>query len=161
MKIAARLRNVIRQHRRNGPWEYLIAGQKEKLWRLVDPYRRWMKREARILEAMNRSEFRRDVVYDKGFAWGYTMNSQVAKVRLRLLPAPPNERSKRRGWQASIIRGYNRVSAPVEQADQVHAAWEYVIGGTLRKLYWTLDPVVAWDTCIHRTRRRKESSGME
>jgi hypothetical protein len=152
--MASRLRNVIQEDPRKTPWDFLITGEKEKLWRLVDPYRRWMKREAYLLEEMNRGDFRQEPVYVLGFAWGYCADLQRQKFQITLLPGPPNDGKRWPGWRGVKNRVCNRVSRLVGEPVQPRDSWEYVIGGIRRKLHGTLELETDWNPCLLRARRR-------
>jgi hypothetical protein len=143
-KMASRLFSGIQEDQRNSPWEYLITDQKEKLWRLVDPYRRWMKREAYILDEMNRGEFRQEPIYVLGFAWGYCADLQRQKLQVTQLPGRPNDRKRWPGWNGVKNRVCNRISRLVEDPAQLPDSWDYVIGGISRKLHGTLSLRVNW-----------------
>ena len=153
-KVAARLRNVIQENRRNSLWENSIGNQKEKLWRLVDPYRRWVKREAYLLGEMSRGDFRQEPVYVRGFAWGYAADLQRQKFQLTLLPGPPNDRRRWPGWHGVKNRVRSRMSRLVGDSLQPRDSWEYVIGGIRRKLHGVLELESDWNPCLLRARRR-------
>lgn len=153
-KVTARLRNAIQEKARNTPWEDLISGQKEKLWRLIDPYRRWMKREAYILDEMNRGDFRQEPIYVLGFAWGYAADLQRQKLQVTLLPAPPHDGRRWPGWHGVQNRVGNRVSRLVTKSVQPRDSWKCVIGGIQRRLHGTLELESDWNPCLLRARRR-------
>lgn len=153
-KMVSRFEQVIQEERRNHPFEYLIGEQKEKLWRLVDPYRRWMKREAYILDEINSENFRQEPVYVLGFAWGYAADLQRQKLQLTLLPGPRNDTRRWPGWHGVQNRVRNRVSRLVSEPVPPRDAWEYVIGGIRRKLHGTLELETDWNPCLLRARRR-------
>ena len=152
-KMAARLAAVIQENARLDAWGVVIVGQQSKMARLVDLYTRWAKREAYLLDEMNRGDFRQEFIHVFGLRWAYAATLQKRKLEITIVPGPVDDSRRVPGWAGVQNRAKCRLMRLVHEPVCVREPWEFVIGGAARKLHG-FGMVGDWSDCLLRWRRR-------
>ena len=152
-KMAARLAAVIQENERLDAWGVVIVGQQRKVARLVDLYTRWAKREAHLLDEMNRGDFRQEFIRVFGSRWAYAATLQKRKLEITIVPGLPDDSRRLPGWEGVQNRAKCRLMRLVHEPAVVRDSWEFVIGGTAGKVH-RLGMDGDWSECLMRWRRR-------
>ena len=153
-KMVARLSAIIQENARLDAWGVVIVGQQSKLARLVDLYTRWAKREAYVLDEMNRGDFRQEFIHVFGSRWAYAATLQKRKLEITTVPRPVDDSRRVPGWAGVQNRAKCRLMRLVCEPVVIRDSWEFVIGGTAGKLHG-LGMDGDWSECLLRCRRRK------
>jgi hypothetical protein len=143
-KLKPRLAEPLKERRRNSEWDYVIAKQKIRMNKVLDPYVRWAARERSILDQVNERGFVQAECLARGFNWTYVAAKQVEKMMLNRLPALLTPRMRRTDWPGARMRIWAEYKRLMNTPPAIQDSWEPVIKGTRRKFNQELDDFADW-----------------